>query len=239
MGVETIGEALTLGWRVVARCVRGREDDRRVMLAIMLHGDGVLLDLALMTTARCAMSPLKSCRAWARSTDGRSNKKSCLHRFRFTFYLDALSNFLICAFDFGCSPIAFESCNPIRSDARRNGSASRYAYAQYWSHKCAGHISVATKPVQTFGFLERLIFLKLPKGCFLGGLESAVNASFVQILPVRRFCPCRALRSLGSINGNEERSLRPRSTRHRIAIERLAPISGWAFIQASSSLSSS
>jgi DNA-directed RNA polymerase subunit RPC12/RpoP len=26
MGVETIGEALSLGWRVVARCVRGRED---------------------------------------------------------------------------------------------------------------------------------------------------------------------------------------------------------------------
>ena len=26
MGIETIGEALSLGWRVVARCVRGRED---------------------------------------------------------------------------------------------------------------------------------------------------------------------------------------------------------------------
>lgn len=26
MGVEIIGEALSLGWRVVARCVRGRED---------------------------------------------------------------------------------------------------------------------------------------------------------------------------------------------------------------------
>ncbi len=26
MGVETIGEALSLGWRVIARCVRGRED---------------------------------------------------------------------------------------------------------------------------------------------------------------------------------------------------------------------
>ena len=26
MGVETIGEAFSLGWRVVARCVRGRED---------------------------------------------------------------------------------------------------------------------------------------------------------------------------------------------------------------------
>ena len=26
MGVDTIGEALSLGWRVVARCVRGRED---------------------------------------------------------------------------------------------------------------------------------------------------------------------------------------------------------------------
>jgi len=26
MGAETIGEALALGWRVVARCVRGRED---------------------------------------------------------------------------------------------------------------------------------------------------------------------------------------------------------------------
>jgi hypothetical protein len=31
------------------------ETDRRVMLAIMLHGDGVRLDLALMTTARCAV----------------------------------------------------------------------------------------------------------------------------------------------------------------------------------------
>ena len=26
MGVETIGEALSLGWRVVARCARGHED---------------------------------------------------------------------------------------------------------------------------------------------------------------------------------------------------------------------
>jgi DNA-directed RNA polymerase subunit RPC12/RpoP len=26
MGVETIGEAFTLGWRVTARCARGRED---------------------------------------------------------------------------------------------------------------------------------------------------------------------------------------------------------------------
>jgi hypothetical protein len=26
MGVETIGEALSLGWRIVARCVQGRED---------------------------------------------------------------------------------------------------------------------------------------------------------------------------------------------------------------------
>ena len=26
MGVETIGEAFSLGWRIVARCVRGRED---------------------------------------------------------------------------------------------------------------------------------------------------------------------------------------------------------------------
>ena len=26
IGVETIGEAFSLGWRVVARCVRGRED---------------------------------------------------------------------------------------------------------------------------------------------------------------------------------------------------------------------
>jgi len=26
MGVETIGEAWSLGWRVVARCVSGRED---------------------------------------------------------------------------------------------------------------------------------------------------------------------------------------------------------------------
>ena len=26
MGVETIGEAWSLGWRVTARCVRGRED---------------------------------------------------------------------------------------------------------------------------------------------------------------------------------------------------------------------
>jgi hypothetical protein len=25
-GIETIGEALTLGWRVTARCVRGRQD---------------------------------------------------------------------------------------------------------------------------------------------------------------------------------------------------------------------
>lgn len=31
------------------------EADRRVMLAMMLHGDGVQLDLALMNTARCAM----------------------------------------------------------------------------------------------------------------------------------------------------------------------------------------
>ena len=29
MGVETIGEAFSLGWRVVARCVRGREDGPR------------------------------------------------------------------------------------------------------------------------------------------------------------------------------------------------------------------
>jgi hypothetical protein len=26
MGVETIGEAFSLGWRVIARCARGRED---------------------------------------------------------------------------------------------------------------------------------------------------------------------------------------------------------------------
>ena len=35
------------------------EPDRRVMLAIMLHGDGVELDVALKTTARCGMVSLE------------------------------------------------------------------------------------------------------------------------------------------------------------------------------------
>jgi len=35
------------------------EPDRRVMLAIMLHGDGVELDMALKTAAQCGMVSLE------------------------------------------------------------------------------------------------------------------------------------------------------------------------------------
>ena len=35
------------------------EPDRRVMLAIMLHGDGIQLDLALKTVAQCGLVSLE------------------------------------------------------------------------------------------------------------------------------------------------------------------------------------
>src|SRR5258708_20571377 len=74
-----------------------------------------------------------------------------------TAYLGTWPNFLICAPESCCSPIVFESCKPIRSDARRNGSASRCAYRAAWYRKAC----------QSLGFLSILIFLKPPGGRFL------------------------------------------------------------------------
>lgn len=57
---ELYQTTIDLGGHPNERSVTGNMDiieetDRRVMLAMMLHGDGVILNLALMTTARCAM----------------------------------------------------------------------------------------------------------------------------------------------------------------------------------------
>ena len=38
MGVETIGKALSLGWRVTARCAHGREDDfAKLKIKLFVH----------------------------------------------------------------------------------------------------------------------------------------------------------------------------------------------------------